>query len=149
MKRQLIKGAAIIPLFLFTFLTPTSDFVYAQQPVASFFYDDQGHVTQQARDTNGDGKMDRWTHYNERGQIERIEQDMNFDGKPDAFVYYENGKPRRQEVAGNNDGRIDLWYLLDPDGKVEIQIERVSQPCGSTIRTASRYGPKNRTVLPA
>ncbi|HEX6175722.1 MAG TPA: hypothetical protein VF089_17055, partial [Candidatus Binatia bacterium] len=102
MKRQLIKVAPAI-IFL-SLLFSTSELVHAQQPVASFYYDDQGQVIRQARDTNADGKMDRWSYYNGQGQIERIEQDMNFDGKPDALIYYENGKPRRQEVASNNDG---------------------------------------------
>ena len=34
---------------------------YSQQPVASFYYDERGSVTRQEQDTNGDGKMDRWT----------------------------------------------------------------------------------------
>ena len=31
---------------------------YAQQPVASFYYDERGSVTRQEQDTNRDGKMD-------------------------------------------------------------------------------------------
>ena len=30
-----------------------------QIPVARFFYDENGNVSHQERDTNGDGKMDR------------------------------------------------------------------------------------------
>jgi hypothetical protein len=145
MKRQLIKGAAIILLFLFTFLTPTSDFVYAQQPVASFFYDDQGHVTQQARDTNGDGKMDRWTHYNERGQISTA-------SRMRLFIMRTASPGAKKSLAITTDESISgicLTRMEKSSAKAKIQIERVSQPCGSTIRTASRYGPKNRTVLPA
>ena len=69
MKRQLIKVAPII--LLFVLIISSADLLHAQQPVASFYYDDQGHVIRQARDTNGDGKMDRWSHYNGQGQIER------------------------------------------------------------------------------
>src|SRR5918911_1040737 len=103
MKRQLIKTATVFLSFLLMSLS--SRLMYAQQPAASFYYDDKGHVIRQGRDTNGDGKMDRWTHYNQQGQIERIEQDVNFDGQPDIFVHYESGKPRRQEVASKNDGQ--------------------------------------------
>ena len=48
---------------------------FGQQPVASFFYDERGSVVRQEQDTNGDGKMDRWTYYNKQGQIEKVEQD--------------------------------------------------------------------------
>ena len=65
----------------------SGNFSAAQQPIASFYYDDQGKVVRQERDTNGDGKMDRWTHYDAEGRMERAEHDVNLDGKPDVFVF--------------------------------------------------------------
>src|SRR5207249_9904731 len=66
MKRYLFNAAPFLPIFLSIALTshPAS----SQQPVASFYYDEQGNVIRQARDTNGHGKMDRWTYYNRQGQ---------------------------------------------------------------------------------
>src|SRR5262249_17391674 len=58
--------------FLFLVLEPA----VSQQPAASFFYDERGNVVRQERDTNGDGKMDRWTYYDRQGQIEKVEQDI-------------------------------------------------------------------------
>ena len=65
----------------------------------------------QEQDTNGDGKMDRWTYYNAQGQIERVEQDMNFDGKPDVTVYYESARPSRQEVARGTTVKLILGII--------------------------------------
>ena len=104
---------AVLPLLL------NPPFGHSQQPVASFFYDNRGRVVRQEQDTNGDGKMDRWTYYNVQGQVERVEQDMNFDGKADVTAYYESGTPSRQEVASRNDGQIDTWYYLNAKGEIE------------------------------
>jgi len=64
------KSAAL----LFAALLPlaAAAWAYCQQPVASFYYDESGHVIRQEQDTNGDGKMDRWIYYNLQGQIERL-----------------------------------------------------------------------------
>src|SRR5678816_2814733 len=72
----------------------------AQQPVASFHYDERGNVVRQEQDTNGDGRMDRWTHYNPQGQTLRIEQDVNFDGKPDiiCLLYTSDAADERSSV---------------------------------------------------
>src|ERR1700752_3045476 len=104
-------------------LVPLDRGAFGQQPVASFYYDNRGNVTRQERDTNGDGKMDRWTYYNRQGQIERVEQDVNFDGKPDVFVYYEGGVAKRQEIASKNDGQIDTWIYLTASGEIERRGE--------------------------
>jgi hypothetical protein len=45
----------------------------AQQPVASFYYDERGSVVRQDQDTNGDGRMDRSIYYDRDGQTERVE----------------------------------------------------------------------------
>src|SRR5262249_16725030 len=117
MKRHHIKTAhSILAILSLPFFLCRAQ---AQQPVASFYYDEHGNGTRQERDTKGEGKMDRWTYYNRQGQIERVEQDVNFDGKPDIVVYYEAGKPTRQEIASKNDGQIDTWIYFNPSGEIE------------------------------
>src|SRR5262245_971678 len=101
------------------------------QPVASFYYDERGNVIRQEQDTNGDGRMDRWTYYNAQGQTLRVEQDINFDGKPDIINYFEAGKPVRQESASKNDGQIDTWLFFDAKGEIERKGQdpnRIGQP---------------------
>jgi hypothetical protein len=51
--------------FSILILSLSTDPASGQQPVASFFYDERGNVTRNDRDTNGDGKMDRWTYYDQ------------------------------------------------------------------------------------
>jgi hypothetical protein len=114
MKRYLFYAASF--LWLLRALLIASSPVDGQTVAASFFYDEQRNVIRQERDTNGDGRMDRWIHYNRQGQIERAEQDANFDGQPDILIYYEAGKPKRQEIATKNDGQIDLWVYLSDSG---------------------------------
>jgi antitoxin component YwqK of YwqJK toxin-antitoxin module len=91
------------------------------QVVARFFYDEKGNVTRQERDTNGDGKMDRWLFYGSEGQIERKEQDSNGDGKADVRVSYENNEPVRSEEDRNFDGRSDrvTYFQGGKVGRVE------------------------------
>lgn len=86
-----------------------------QQPVARFFYNENGSISRQERDTNGDGKIDRWLFYDTEGKVERVEQDENFDGKPDLFLFYEEGKLKRQEVSTKRDGRIDRIVSLQDE----------------------------------
>ena len=134
MKRHILKAAAFLFVSLAVLLLLAPNPATSQSPVASFFYDERGNVVRQERDTNGDGKMDRWTYYDRQGQIERVEQDINFDGKPDLFVYYEAGKPKRQEIASKNDGHIDIWYFLDSNGEVE------QRPGSQWVRKADDLG---------
>ena len=141
------------------FLLPAPAPTFGQQPVASFYYDARGNVTRQEQDTNGDGKMDRWTFYNQQGQVERVEQDLNFDGKADSMVFYQTGRPVRQAVASKNDGQIDTWLVYNSAGEVERRGQdpnRTGQPTvwvfyrnGSPVRSEEAIGASakaNRTV---
>src|SRR5262245_48131343 len=77
------RNRPLLAVFFFAVLLPPVllSRIAGAQPVASFYYDERGNIVSQARDTNSDGKMDRWIYYNPQGQIERIEEDVNFDGK--------------------------------------------------------------------
>src|SRR4029077_2003534 len=69
MKRHVFKVGAF---FFVSAVLLTPNTATSQSPVASFSYDERGNVVRQERDTNGDGKMDRWTYYDRQGQIERV-----------------------------------------------------------------------------
>src|SRR5262245_23239753 len=81
--------------------------------VASFYYNEQGHVIRQEKDTNGDGKIDLWIYYDKDGKVERVEKDVNFDGRPDIWIFYEGGQPKKQEVSSNQDGWVDAWLYFN------------------------------------
>ena len=123
-------------------LLQSSSPAYGQHPIASFFYDERGSVVRQEQDTNGDGKMDRWTFYNKQGQVERVEQDLNFDGKADTIAFYEGGRPVRQEVSGKTIARSTPGFSLTPtvksNGAAKIPTAQVGPRFGFIIRTASR-----------
>jgi YD repeat-containing protein len=95
LKRRVLFVAFLLALFAY-------DSARGQLPsgvVARFYYDEQGRVIRQEKDTNGNGKIDLWIYYNKEGSVERVEKDVNFDGKPDIWIFYEGGKPKRQEVS--------------------------------------------------
>lgn len=61
-----------------------------------------------ARDTNGDGRPDRWEHF-KGGELDRIEMDSNQDGKLDEVKYVEKGVVVRSEKDTDFDGLMDQW----------------------------------------
>jgi len=148
MMRYLATAAKLILIAVLMLQSPS--LTYGQLPIASFFYDERGTIVRQEQDTNGDGKMDRWTYYNKQGQVERVEQDLNFDGKADSIVYYEAGRPVRQEVASKNDGQIDTWYFYGANGEIERRgQDRKSTRFGSIMKTASRCAVRKIPRRPA
>ena len=115
LKRRVLFVAFLLGLFVY-------DSAGGQLPpgvVASFYYDEQGRVIRQEKDTNGDGKIDLWIYYNKEGSVERVEKDVNFDGKPDIWISYEGGQPKRQAVSSNQDGRIDAWLYFNPESAIK------------------------------
>src|SRR5262245_53192969 len=119
MKRNNLKQPLLFVAFLWVLCV--YDSAGGQLPpgvVASFYYNEQGHVIRQEKDTNADGKIDLWIYYDKDGKVERVERDVNFDGKPDTWIFYEGGKPKRQEVSSNQDGRIDQMLELCDNGRV-------------------------------
>ena len=53
------------------------------------------------------------------GRIERLLHDPDGDGRAETVVLYDgSGKPRRAEIDTNNDGAVDRWEELRPDGSV-------------------------------
>ena len=62
-----------------------------------------------ARDTNDDGKPDRWEYYDEKGNVIRAESDADFDGKVDEWGYFENGKLKKVAKDTKHAGKPDTW----------------------------------------
>lgn len=95
------------------------------------------------RDSNRDGRVDRWIHYQGRevrkveldgnhdgrvdqvrhyrdGKIWRMERDTNQDGVMDTWDHFKDGKRSRQERAGKANGRLDTVIIFNRQGKVEL-----------------------------
>src|SRR5262249_1807804 len=85
---------------------PEADTNYAGKGHLSIRYDVQGNEIAQERDTDFDGKVDRWvTLENGKPKIQR--DDKNGDGKPESVTYFENGERTRSEEDTNGDGGSD------------------------------------------
>jgi len=78
-------------------------------------------LTTVTRDTNGDGKIDEWTHFNIWGQIVLFERDKNHDGKPEIYEYYKNGKIDLLRADYDNDGYFEATGFYK-DGKLSVFV---------------------------
>ncbi len=65
MTRYVAMTAKFLMVAVFLLQSPPP--VFGQQAIASYYYDERGSVVRHEKDTNGDGKMDRWTYYNRAG----------------------------------------------------------------------------------
>jgi hypothetical protein len=69
------------------------------------------------------------TLYGADGRIERVLYDSDGDGRAETVILYdEKGKPRRAEIDTNNDGAVDRWEELRPDGSVASVAYAVRRP---------------------
>jgi hypothetical protein len=69
------------------------------------------------------------TFYGADGRIERVLHDPDGDGRAETVILYdERGKPRRAEVDTNDDGAVDRWEELLPDGSVASVAYAVRRP---------------------
>ncbi len=73
--------------------------------------DHRGLVIRQFMDTNGDGKVDRWSYYMNGQEVYR-DIDSNLNGRPDEFRFYHAGGSRwgsiRTKMARWTSGRRSL-----------------------------------------
>ena len=57
--------------------------------------------------------------YGPDGRILRLLQDRNHDGRAEAVIVYgKNARPERGELDTDEDGAVDRWEHLRPDGTV-------------------------------
>lgn len=66
------------------------------QVVARFFYDENGNVVRQERDTNGDRRVDVLPTHKDGNKVLQ-EEDQNFNGKIDARYFFRDGQFIGQE----------------------------------------------------
>jgi tetratricopeptide (TPR) repeat protein len=67
-------------------------------PRRVFLYAD-GALSAEARDTTGDGVLDRTDRFDERGQLRLREEDVDGDGAVDLRSFYRDGRLERREVT--------------------------------------------------
>lgn len=73
------------------------------------------------KDTNGDGRIDRWAYLFPCGAPDRVEIDINGDGLPDTWIYH---KCVKLETVGEKSKYDIKWFLMkqdmDYDGRVDV-----------------------------
>ena len=58
-----------------------------------------GRLRVEARDTNDDGRLDRFDRFDDRGRVVMQEEDRNADGRIDVRSIYRAGKLVRREFS--------------------------------------------------
>ncbi|MBX9656853.1 redoxin family protein [bacterium] len=75
--------------------------------------DNRGLVIRRFSDTNGDGKVDRWSYFMNGQEVYR-DIDTNFNGRPDEFHYYHSAGSRWGKDT-NEDGKVDEWKSISAE----------------------------------
>ncbi|MGH9389899.1 MAG: hypothetical protein ACRD1Z_09800, partial [Vicinamibacteria bacterium] len=72
---------------------------------------EDGQLVKEAFDTNEDDSPDRWAFFDPKGSHDllRVEEDPTGDSKVDLWSYYEKGALARREADTDSDGRVDSW----------------------------------------
>jgi hypothetical protein len=69
------------------------------EPDRIFYYRGKSLVGD-ARDTDGDGRIDRFDSFGATGSLDLIERDVDGDGRIDLRSHYESGRLVRREIHG-------------------------------------------------
>jgi thiol-disulfide isomerase/thioredoxin len=75
--------------------------------------DNRGLIIRRFSDTNGDGKVDRWSYFMNGQEVYR-DIDTNFNGRPDEFHFYHSAGSRWGKDA-NEDGKVDEWKSISAE----------------------------------
>lgn len=78
----------------------------------------------EARDRDGDGRVDRWVIYDEAERVRRTEEDSDGDGRIDAITLYEAGQVSRKRMDADGDGATDSWSFYRDGELVRHEVDR-------------------------
>ncbi len=74
--------------------------------------------SREARDEDGDGRLDHLLLYDANDRLSRSEEDLDGDGRLESVTIYEAGEVVRKRVDTDGDGNVDSWSFFG-DGKLE------------------------------
>ena len=74
--------------------------------------------SREARDEDGDGRLDHLLLYDAQDRLSRSEEDLDGDGRLESVTVYEAGEVARKRVDTDGDGNVDSWSFFS-DGKLE------------------------------
>ena len=87
--------------------------VRTQSPSGFIVHHSSGRILRQFVDTNGDGKLDRWSYYNNGLEVYR-DIDSDFNGRLDQYRWLAT-EGTRWGIDSNQDGQIDSWKSISPE----------------------------------
>lgn len=83
------------------------------------FRDREGRAVRAMADTNGDGLADIWVKYDPDGEtMSELAIDIDHDERADQWRYFENGQLVRIGRDTRDDGRPDIWSVLEQGSRV-------------------------------
>ena len=74
--------------------------------------------SREARDEDGDGRLDQLLLYDANDRLSRSEEDLDGDGRLESVTVYEAGEVVRKRVDTDGDGTVDSWSFFSA-GKLE------------------------------
>ncbi len=87
--------------------------VRTQSPSGFIVHHSSGRILRQFVDSNGDGKLDRWSYYNNGLEVYR-DIDSDFNGRLDQYRWLAT-EGTRWGIDSNQDGQIDSWKSISPE----------------------------------
>lgn len=113
-------------------------FARTKSPSGFVVHHVSGRILRRFIDSDGDAKLDQWSHYNNGLEVYR-DVDTNKDGKPDQFRWLGTAGTR-WGLDSDQDGEIDSWKVISP--------EEIAYECFQAIKTGDQ-GRFNRLMLSA
>lgn len=77
------------------------------------YYDQAKRLVKVGFSLGGDGVLDAWAYRDEAGELAKIEVSTRRDGTVDRWEYYEKGRLARVEEDTTHDGRVDRWSYYE------------------------------------
>ena len=86
--------------------------------------DDNRRIRRVDRDTDRDGKIDRWEYYDENQKLVKVGFSLRNDGALDAWAYRDdNGQITKVEVSTRRDDKIDRWEYYEKGRLVRVELD--------------------------
>ena len=90
-----------------------------KRPIGWALRDGQGKLLRRFVDSNGDGKMDRWSYYQFGFEVYR-ESDLNGDQSPDEARWLNTGGTRVAAIGG---GKVKSWKRISAEEASKVFVQ--------------------------
>ena len=77
------------------------------------YYDENQKLVKVGFSLRNDGVLDAWAYRDGNGQVTKVEVSTRRDETIDRWEYYEHGRLARVELDTNHDGKVDQWQTYE------------------------------------